>query len=64
MLVALWEMILRAGCMHLKTTRIEAGNYTEIAALVVDLKYRGQKTGEQLVNAIKVGVNSKTTINL
>jgi GNAT superfamily N-acetyltransferase len=43
-----------AGWIHaFKTTRLEAGNYTEIAALVVDKKYRGKKIGEQLVQAIK-----------
>jgi GNAT superfamily N-acetyltransferase len=53
LLVASWENDI-AGWVHaFKTTRIEAGNYTEIAALVVDSKYRGQKIGEQLVNAIK-----------
>lgn len=53
LLVALWENEI-AGWIHaFKTTRLEAGNYTEIAALVVDEQYRGKKIGEQLVNAIK-----------
>jgi GNAT superfamily N-acetyltransferase len=53
LLIALWEGNI-AGWIHaFKTTRLEAGNYTEIAALVVDEKYRGKKIGEQLVQAIK-----------
>jgi ribosomal protein S18 acetylase RimI-like enzyme len=53
LLIALWENNI-AGWIHaFKTTRIEAGNYIEIAALVVDEKYRGKKIGEQLTNAIK-----------
>lgn len=53
LLVALWENDITGWVHAFKTTRIETGNYTEIAALVVDSKYRGQKIGEQLVNAIK-----------
>ncbi|MFA6059817.1 MAG: GNAT family N-acetyltransferase [Taibaiella sp.] len=53
LLVALWGDDI-AGWVHaFKTTRLEAGNYTEIAALVVDEQFRGKKIGEQLVNAIK-----------
>lgn len=53
LLVALWGNDV-AGWIHaFKTTRLEAGNYTEIAALVVDEQHRGKKIGEQLVNAIK-----------
>jgi GNAT superfamily N-acetyltransferase len=53
LLVALWGNEV-AGWIHaFKTTRIEAGNYTEIAALIIDEKYRGKQIGEQLVNAIK-----------
>lgn len=53
LLVALWENDT-AGWIHaFKTTRLEAGNYIEIAALVVDEKCRGKKVGEQLVRTIK-----------
>ena len=53
LLVALWENDI-AGWIHaFKTTRLEAGNYIEIAALVIDEQYRGRKIGEQLVHAIK-----------
>jgi GNAT superfamily N-acetyltransferase len=53
LLVALWENDI-AGWVHaFKTTRLEVGNYIEIAALIVDEEYRGKKIGEQLVNAIK-----------
>jgi GNAT superfamily N-acetyltransferase len=39
-----------AGWMHIfKTLRLEAGAYVEIAALVVNEQYRGNKIGEQLV---------------
>lgn len=53
LLVALWEDDITGWIHAFKTTRLEAGNYTEIAALVVDEQYRGKKIGEQLVNAIK-----------
>ncbi len=53
------------GWIHVsKVLLLESGAFAEIAALVVDEKYRGNGVGEQLVSAAKVWCAGETVLRL